>query len=119
MRDLVLDVNAGLSEKELADVLDGLMLAGPVEDMPLDGVSLPPMETAEAFAKAQNEFVRLHVTHGMTRRRGVATRELRCGSGWQLVMRMSVTFLLSLRVSSWSSRARDPYLGCSAIPFPS
>lgn len=79
MRALVLDANRGLGQDELTHVLDSLMLAGPVEDMPLDDVSLPPMTAAEEFARAQNEYVRLHVLHGddkETRRRGVAAREL-------------------------------------------
>lgn len=79
MRALVLAANPGLGQDELAHALDGLMLAGPIEDMPLDGIGLPPMTAAEEFAQAQNEYVRLHVVHGddrETRRRGVAAREL-------------------------------------------
>ena len=78
MRAQVLNTTPDLTQQELADVLDGLMLAGPFEDMPLEDVGLPPMQAAEEFAETQNEFVRLHIAHDVdkeTRRRGVAARE--------------------------------------------
>jgi hypothetical protein len=78
MRALVLDSNPGLSEKEVTGVLDRLMLAGPPEDMPVEGISPPPMEPAKDFAKAQNELLKLSIEHGIdkdTRRLGVAARE--------------------------------------------
>lgn len=97
LRGLVLNANPGLGQAELADVLDGLMLAGPFEDMPLDGVSLPPMQAAKDFADAQNKRVQLYREHEVdkdTRRLDVARHELedifgpleealaRAGIGW-------------------------------------
>lgn len=78
VRARVLDTTPGLSETELIDVLDRLMLAGPPEDMPVEGVPLPPMQAAEDFARAQNELAKLYAERGVdrdTRRNDLARRE--------------------------------------------
>jgi len=79
MRAAVLATNPNLGERELANAIDQLLLAGPAQDMPIAGIPLPPMQPAHDFAAVQNEQVRLFIEHETdkgTRRRAVAAREL-------------------------------------------
>jgi hypothetical protein len=79
MRAAVLTINPDLGERELANAIDQLLLAGPAQDMPIAGIPLPPMLPAQNFAAVQNEQVRLFIEHETdkgTRRRAVAAREL-------------------------------------------
>ncbi len=79
MREAVLTTNPGLGERELADAIDQLLLAGPAQDMPIAGIPLPPIEPAENFASGENEQVRRFIEYRADkdlRRRAVAAREL-------------------------------------------
>jgi hypothetical protein len=79
MREAVLTTNPGLGERELADAIDQLLLAGPAQDMPVAGIPPPPVEPAENFASGENEQVRRFIEYGADkdmRRRAVAAREL-------------------------------------------
>jgi hypothetical protein len=79
MRAAILATNPTLNERELADAIDQLLLAGPAHDMPVAGIPLPPMRPAENFAKGENEQVRRFIEYEAdkgTRRRAVAAREL-------------------------------------------
>jgi hypothetical protein len=79
LRARVLASEPSLSQSELSDAIDLLLLAGPREDLPIAGVSLPPGKPAQDFAREQNEQVQRFIDHAADkdmRRRGVAAREL-------------------------------------------
>jgi hypothetical protein len=79
LRAHVLASEPSLSQSELSDAIDLLLLAGPREDLPIAGVSPPPVKPAQNFAKEQNEQVQRFIDYAAdkdTRRRGVAAREL-------------------------------------------
>lgn len=79
LRARVLASEPSLSQSELSDAIDLLLLAGPREDLPIAGVSLPPVKPAQDFAREQNEQVQRFIDYAAdkdTRRRGVAAREL-------------------------------------------
>jgi hypothetical protein len=70
----------GVSERELADLVDWVLLAGPTVDLPLPGVGLPPAGPAKHFAEVQNKTVELFLAQevGKDKRRGaVVTMEVR------------------------------------------
>ncbi len=79
LRARVLASEPSLSQSELSDAIDLLLLAGPPEDLPIAGVAAPPVKPAEDFAKEQNEQVQRFLDYAADkdmRRRGVAAREL-------------------------------------------
>lgn len=79
LRARVLASEPSLSQSELSDAIDLLLLAGPREDLPIAGVSPPPVKPAQDFAREQNEQVQRFIDYAAdkdTRRRGVAAREL-------------------------------------------
>jgi hypothetical protein len=79
LRSRVLAAEPSLSQSELSDAIDLVLLAGPHEDLPIEGVALPPVKPAQDFAKEQNEQVQRFSDYAAdkdTRRRGVAAREL-------------------------------------------
>jgi len=79
LRARVLAAEPSLSQSELSDAIDLLLLAGPHEDLPLAGVASPPVKPAQDFAKQQNAQVQRFIDYAAdkdTRRRGVAAREL-------------------------------------------
>jgi hypothetical protein len=79
LRARVLAAEPSLSQSELSDAIDLVLLAGPPEDLPLAGVAPPPVKPAQNFAKEQNEQVQRFIDYAAdkdTRRRGVAAREL-------------------------------------------
>lgn len=79
LRARVLASEPSLSQGELSDAIDLVLLAGPPEDLPLAGVAAPPVKPAQDFARAQSEQVQRFIDHAAdkdTRRRGVAAREL-------------------------------------------
>jgi hypothetical protein len=75
----VLAVEPSLSQSEIADAIDLVLLAGPLEDLPISGIAPPPVKPAQDFAREQNEQVQRFIDYAAdkdTRRRGVAAREL-------------------------------------------
>jgi hypothetical protein len=79
LRARVLAAEPTLSQSELSDAIDLVLLAGPLEDLPLAGVAAPPVKPAQDFARAQNEQVQRFIDYAAdkdTRRRGVAARQL-------------------------------------------
>src|ERR1700684_342474 len=55
LRARVLTAEPSLSQSELSDAIDLLLLAGPREDLPIAGVLPPPVKPAQDFAREQNE----------------------------------------------------------------
>jgi hypothetical protein len=79
LRALVLAAEPSLSHSELSDAIDLVLLAGPLDDLPIAGVAAPPVKPAQDFAKEQNEQVQRFIDYAADkdmRRRGVAAREL-------------------------------------------
>ncbi len=79
LRAHVLASEPSLSQSELSDAIDLILLAGPREDLPIAGVASPPTKPAQDFAREQNEQVQRFIDHAADkdmRRRGVAAREL-------------------------------------------
>jgi hypothetical protein len=66
------EANPGLSDRELTDLIDWILLAGPPVDLPVVGIDLPPVEPAQNFAKDQNKTVELFLAHQLEKdkRRG-------------------------------------------------
>jgi hypothetical protein len=79
LRARVLASEPSLSQSELSDAIDLVLLAGPPEDLPIAGVALPPVKPAQDFARQQNEQVQRFIDYAADkdmRRRGIAAREL-------------------------------------------
>ena len=77
LRARVLASESSMSQSELSDAIDLLLLAGPWEDLPVAGVAAPPVKPAQGFAKEQNEQVQRFIDYAAdkdTRRRGVVSR---------------------------------------------
>jgi hypothetical protein len=68
-----------MSERELTALIEMVLLAGPPEDLPVEGISQPPLQFAEAFAADENEQAELFAQHGTDkdlRRRAVSARHM-------------------------------------------
>jgi hypothetical protein len=68
-----------MSEQELTALIEMVLLAGPPEDLPVEGIAQPPLQFAEAFATEENEQVQRFSEHGADkdlRRRAVAARAM-------------------------------------------
>jgi hypothetical protein len=68
-----------LTEQELSAWLDMMLLAGPPENLPVEGIAQPPLEFAEAFAADENAQAKLYAEHGADkdlRRRAVSARQM-------------------------------------------
>jgi hypothetical protein len=137
MRSLVLASEPSLSQSELIDAVDLVLLAGPSEDLPVAGVSRPPIKPAQDFAKEQNEQVQRFITHGAnkdTRRRGVAARELigmqevleeglkRAQVSWHQLMELGADgvteFMLDLPSRAGNGTLIWPHFGTLKWPHP-
>jgi hypothetical protein len=115
LRARVLASEPSLSQSELSDAIDLVLLAGPPEDLPIRGVAPPPVKPAQDFARQQNEQVQQFIDYAAdrdTRRRAVAARELidiqdvleaglaRAGVSWHALMELGAdevtAFMLDL-----------------------
>lgn len=69
------EANPSLGPSELDHLIDAMLLAGPHADLPVDGVPLPPMQSAIDFAEAQSRLAASFAEHGdhkATRRAAIA-----------------------------------------------
>lgn len=79
VRSAIVHANPGLTERDVTDWVDGMLLAGPPADLPVAGIAQPPLQFGEDFAKDENEQVQRFGEYGAdkdTRRRAVAARML-------------------------------------------
>jgi hypothetical protein len=80
LRWRMLNADPGLSERELTDLVDRILLAGAPVDLAIAGNDLPPVEPAKHFAKVQNKTVGLFLEHHLEkdkRRGAVVMMEVR------------------------------------------
>jgi hypothetical protein len=76
VRARVLAAEPTLSQSELNDAIDLILLAGPPEDPPLAGIALPPVKPAQDFADEHNEKVRRFMEYAAERTYGDAESQL-------------------------------------------
>jgi hypothetical protein len=56
-----------MSEQELTALIEMVLLAGPPEDLPVEGTAQPPLQFAEEFAADENAQAELYAQHGADR----------------------------------------------------
>jgi hypothetical protein len=80
IRDAILSANPRATDQDVTEWIDGVLLEGPPEDLPVGDIPQPPVEFAEQFADGESAQAQIFVEHGADkdlRRRAVTERSLR------------------------------------------